>query len=312
MRPLKRYVQAALTRLGLYQRLKGSGAYDFYWRIADRRILEDRDQEVAFYRRLLDGFEPGDVIFDIGANHGAKTDIFLRLGATVIAVEPDDVNGRVLEQKFLQYRLVRKPLVIVKKAISDKNSIETMWIDAPGSAKNTLNRKWVDTLRGDETRFGQRLKFSEQRQVVTTTLDQLVREHGRPFFVKIDVEGSEPDVLRGLVRAVPYLSFEVNLPEFEPEGLECVNLLRHLDKDGSFNYVVECRHGFVLNEWVDASECLRAIKRCGESSIEVFWKASPLASRETADCGHTLADEHRFARVAPGGNAAYFDNTHQR
>jgi FkbM family methyltransferase len=271
---MKRYVQAALTRLGLYQRVKASRAYDLYWRIADRRILDARDQEIAFYRRLLDGLQPGDVIFDVGANHGAKTDIFLRLGARVIAVEPDEVNGRVLEQKFLKYRLARKPLVIVNKALSDTNSIETMWIDAPGSAKNTLSRKWVDTLRGDESRFGQRLKFSERREVITTTLEQLVREHGRPFFVKIDVEGSEPSVLRGLARAVPFLSFEVNLPEFRPEGLECVSLLSQLDKDGSFNYVVECGDGLVLNEWVDASECLRLIEQCGERSIEVFWKAS--------------------------------------
>ena len=292
MRQLKRYVQTALTRLGLYHRLKGSAAYDFYWRIADRRILDGRDQEIAFYRRLLDGLEPGDVIFDVGANHGAKTDIFLRLGARVIAVEPDEMNGRVLEQKFLKFRLARKPLVIVKKALSDKNAVETMWIDAPGSAKNTLSRKWVDTLRGDESRFGQRLTFAEQRQVVTTTLEQLVREHGRPFFVKIDVEGSEPSVLRGLARAVPFLSFEVNLPEFRPEGLECVNLLRQLDKDGSFNYVVECGDGLVLKEWIDASECLRVIKQCSESSIEVFWKASERRIAPAIPAATRIAHQH--------------------
>ena len=271
--------------------------YDFYWRVADRRILDDRDREVEFYKRLLKGFKKGDLIFDIGANHGAKTDVFLRLGANVIAVEPDEVNERVLQQKFLKYRLVRKPLVIVKKAISDTNAVEMMWIDAPGSAKNTLSRKWVDTLRGDESRFGHRLNFAEQKEVVTTTLDQLVRDHGRPFFVKIDVEGSEPNVLRGIGRAVPYLSFEVNLPEFEPEGLECVNLLSNLDADGSFNYVAECRDGFVLKEWVHASECLRLIKLCGEKSIEVFWKASPLASLEAAELDHTEAGGSRTTTI---------------
>ena len=257
--------------------------YDAYWRVADRRVLDGRDREVGFYKHVLKGFNKGDLIFDIGANHGAKADVFLRLGAKVVAVEPDEVNGRVLRQKFLKYRLVRKPLVIVKKAISDTNAVQTMWIDAPGSAKNTLSRKWVDTLRGDESRFGHRLSFAEQKEVATTTLGQLVRDHGRPFFVKIDVEGSEPDVLRGIGRAVPYLSFEVNLPEFEPEGLECVNLLSALDADGSFNYVAECGDGLVLKEWVRASECLRLIKLCGEKSIEVFWRASPAALREAAE-----------------------------
>ena len=43
-----------------------------------------------FYRKLLAGLQRDGLIFDIGANMGAKTDIFLRLGARVVSVEPDD------------------------------------------------------------------------------------------------------------------------------------------------------------------------------------------------------------------------------
>jgi len=107
--------------MGLYQRLRASPLYDFYWRIADRRIIDSRDSEVEFYRRLLKGFRKGDLVFDVGANHGRKTDVFLRLGARVIAIEPDEVNQQILEQKFHLYRFVRKPVTIVGKAVSDKN-----------------------------------------------------------------------------------------------------------------------------------------------------------------------------------------------
>ena len=41
-----------------------------------------------------------------------------------------------------------------------------------------------------------------------TTLDALIARHGRPAFIKIDVEGYEAEVLDGLSRAVPALSFE--------------------------------------------------------------------------------------------------------
>lgn len=58
--------------------------------MADRSVVEDLDKELQFYRNILRGFHPGDTIFDIGANHGSKTDIFLRLGAKVVAVEPDE------------------------------------------------------------------------------------------------------------------------------------------------------------------------------------------------------------------------------
>ena len=40
------------------------------------------------------------------------------------------------------------------------------------------------------------------------TLDRLIHDHGRPAFLKIDVEGFEDRVLMGLSRPVPALSFE--------------------------------------------------------------------------------------------------------
>src|SRR2546427_1333047 len=129
------------------------------WRMVDRRIIDDRRSEVEFYRDLLKGFRKGDLIFDVGANHGYKTDIFLRLGARAVALEPDQVSQEVLKQKFLRHRLTTKPVIVVDKAVSDRNTVETMWIAAPGSAKNTLSHKWVETLGADERRFGHRLHF---------------------------------------------------------------------------------------------------------------------------------------------------------
>jgi FkbM family methyltransferase len=270
---LKLQVQKALKRAGIYQRLKASGVYDLYWRLADRSIVARTEREIRFYRDLLAGFRPGCLIFDVGANHGTKTDIFLKLGARVVAVEPDQTNQGILKEKFLRYRLARKPVVIVGKALSDKEAVETMWIDEPGSAKNTLSRKWVETLKHDDERFGQHHDFGEQTSVETTTLDQLISQHGLPFFIKIDVEGHEPNVLRGLHSAVPYVSFEVNLPEFAPDGLECVETLARLLGDGKFNYVAgEYGQGLALEEWLEAPEFSRVFAACTEKSIEVFWK----------------------------------------
>jgi hypothetical protein len=60
--------------------------------MADCQIIDRRDSEVEFYRHLLKGFRKGDMVFDIGANQGQKTDVFLRLRARVVAVELDGVN----------------------------------------------------------------------------------------------------------------------------------------------------------------------------------------------------------------------------
>lgn len=277
MRQLKQFAQKVLKRAGIYHRLKASHIYDLYWTFADRSIVVRSREEIRFYRRALIGFRRGCLVFDVGANHGTKTNIFLKLGARVVAVEPDQSNQVILREKFQMYRLPRKPIIIVGKALSDKDAIETMWIDEPGSAKNTLSRKWVEALKHDDERFGYHHEFSHQTTVETTTLDHLIGIHGLPFFVKIDVEGHELNVLRGLHHAVPYLSFEVNLPEFLPDGTECVELLGRLDTGGKFNYVAgEYEQGLALKDWLNAADFSRALAQCAEKSIEVFWR-TPLS-----------------------------------
>jgi FkbM family methyltransferase len=261
-----------LKRAGLYERMKSSWIYDFYWRLADRRIIDDRERELDFYRNLLQGFHKGDLIFDIGANQGYKAGIFLRLGAKVVAVEPDEASQETLSQKFLKLRLKKKPLEIVRKAVSERSSKVNMWIDAPGGAKNTLSQKWAERLREDETRFGEKLNFGQLKEVETISIEQLIAAHGSPYFIKIDVEGHEISALRGLQRPVPYLSFEVNLPEFRQEGMECIRLLGALALEGEFNYTPDCRRGLALEKWISREEIAAVLDSCNHESIEIFWK----------------------------------------
>jgi FkbM family methyltransferase len=271
---LKERGQRLLGRMGLYHRLKASRLYDLYWAVADRKVLKRRSEEVAFYRNSLAGLKPGDLIFDVGANQGFKTGVFLSLGARVVSVDPDESNQQVLRQKYCTLRLRRKPVSIVGKALSDHVGVETFFVNEPGSAKNTLNVKWVETLGSDATRFGERLGFAEQRRVETTTLEELFREHGVPFFIKIDVEGYEATVLKGLRSPVPYLSFEVNLPEFRPEALQCVALLDAIDPQAEWNFAAECADGTALRQWMKEDEFVAQLNRCTESSIEVYWKSA--------------------------------------
>jgi FkbM family methyltransferase len=274
LRTLKQVLQAILKETGLYYRLKESCLYTLYWTVAGRAVVDDRRREVEFYRTVLAGYRHGDLVFDVGANHGTKTNVFLRLGVRVLAIEPDEMNQRILSERYLRYRFFRRPVTIIGMAVGDGRTVETMWIDEPGSAKNTLSPKWVDILRNDDTRFGQVLPFTRRREVEATTLEELVRIHGLPWYIKIDVEGYELKALKGLERPVPYLSFEVNLPEFRSEGLQCVEQLQRLGANGTFNYVADCREGLVLNEWLAPEEFSRVLADCSEGSIEVFWRTS--------------------------------------
>jgi FkbM family methyltransferase len=275
---IKRAIQILLKRAHLYGRVKESVIYDLFWRIYNPQLLGERDREIAFYKKTLAGFCQGDLIFDIGANHGAKTAIFLKLGARVVAVDPDETNQKTLKERFLRYRLAEKPVVIIGKAVSDKVGVTRFWIDEPGSAKNTLNQKWVQILREDRERFGERLQFAREAEVGTVTLDDLMATFGTPFFIKIDVEGHEANVVMGLKRPVPFLSFEVNLPEFRAEGVECVVSLDQLSPGGGFNYVINSGSEMASKSWLGDTEIIDVVKDCAEPSIEVFWNSKPGAT----------------------------------
>ena len=271
-----------LRRSGLYHRLRSSRVHDLYWWIAGRRWILAREKQLDFYRRLIADLRPGGLIFDIGANDGFKTDLFLRLGARVVAVDPDETNQAILREKFERFRLFRRPIVIVDKAVSDKCSVETMWIDGPGSAVNTLSRKWANALNANKERQTNEhcgLEFALQKTVETTTIEQLISDHGTPAFIKIDVEGYELNVLQGLLRPVPCLSFEVNLPEFRSEGLQCVEILARLAPAGKFNFAADCEQGLALDDWLGAESFLRLLGQCRESAIEVFWRVPSSAQR---------------------------------
>jgi FkbM family methyltransferase len=272
-RSFKHSAQVFLKRMGLYQRVKSSFLYDLYWSAADPKVIADRYREVQFYRNTLMGFRKGALIFDIGANQGHKTDIFLRLGARVVAVEPDSSNQRILRQNFLECRLKRKPVTIVGKAVSDKSGKAMFLIDEPGSAKNTLSQKWADSLRTDLTRFGKKLAFTGHREIETTTLEELFRSFGMPHYIKIDVEGHEVNVLEGMRTAVPFLSFEVNLPEFAAEAKECIRILDQLAPGGEFNQASDCSRGFLFERWQTRDTALERLTSSNETCIEVFWRA---------------------------------------
>jgi FkbM family methyltransferase len=271
---MKLAIQRALKRAGLYHRTKASAVYRAYWKMVNPRIIDEIDAKTAFYKTVLQGFPKEGLIFDVGANHGRKTGVFLALGARVIAIDPDELNQEILRQKYLSYRLRKMPVTVIGKAVSDSATTETFWIAAPGSGKNTLSQKWVDTIKSNHTLFDEPLTFGTRRDVPTTTLDQLIAIYGHPFFIKIDVEGHELKVLLGLTRSVPFLSFEVNLPEFREEGIKCIKLLHGLSPNGTFNYTIGRQTALALRTWLRENEFVNVFKRCGGKCVEVFWRTT--------------------------------------
>jgi FkbM family methyltransferase len=272
---IKSHLQQILRRFGAYDRIKETFAYDCYRYLRNGRSIFWRRNELEFYRSLLCEHGAPALVFDVGANRGQRTGIFVELGARVVAVEPDQANQRLLARRFPVRNSRPGRVAIVAKAASDAPGEKKFWIHEDGSGLNSLSAKWVGLLAGDKDRFGKTISFPTDKMVETVTLDYLVREFGEPAYIKIDVEGHEARVLRGLSSAAALLSFEVNLPEFIEEGLECVDILAGLDEAGRFHMSADCQQALSPNGWTCCEEFRPVLARCKAPSVEVFWRRGP-------------------------------------
>lgn len=278
MHATKQHFLSILKQYSIYQRLRVSSVYDVYLALTNKQATKARNREFDFYRATLNGFKSGDLIFDIGANVGDKVDVFLKMGARVVAVDPDERNQAILRDRFYRYRMTPRPVTIVGKALGARVGNEAMWVYGPGSVFNSLSEKSPDILDGIKKRSGHLLdahEFKGKTIVRTTTLDQLIDTYGIPSYVKIDVVGYELEVLQGLHCSLPCLSFEIELPELKQELMQCIKILGELSSRGRFNYTCDRRNGLVLDRWLDIEPFWRLIDEfggCGEGCMEVFWR----------------------------------------
>ena len=141
-------------------------------------------------------------MFDVGAHVGDRVASFRRLGARVVAVEPQRAMVRAL--KLLHGR--SKSVAIEAVAVGRKSGWARMLINADNPTVSSVSPAFVEAARGAPGWETQR--WSETADVELTTLDALIAKHGVPAFIKLDVEGFEAEALYGLSQAVRALSFE--------------------------------------------------------------------------------------------------------
>lgn len=146
--------------------------------------------------------QPGDLVFDVGAHVGDRTAAFRRLKARVVAVEPQP--ALVFTLKWLYGR--DRDVAIEARAVGRTAGTVAMRINVDNPTVSTASPDFVRAAAGADGWEGQ--VWEKSIQVPMTTLDALIATHGRPAFIKIDVEGFEEEVLAGLTQPVCALSFE--------------------------------------------------------------------------------------------------------
>ena len=193
-------------RFGVYHKLRYSKPYEAFLWIKNPSYLRALRDDLTFYRSALGSRR--QLIFDIGANQGDKTWVFRQIAKRVVAVEPDSYSWSALTARFGGDPNVYLENMAVGAEIGRAN----FYVEAEGSAYNTLSHKWASRLSIQPT--------TRVRTVDVSTLDRLITKYGRPDYAKIDVEGYELAIFRGFTGRIPVISFEANLPMFREETLE--------------------------------------------------------------------------------------------
>ena len=165
-----------------------------YYRDPVRAAAMDR-----LYRQFLPA---GALAFDIGAHVGDRVASFRRLGARVVAVEPQPALHRAL--RLIHGRAVG--VTLVRAAVGRAPGRATLRINTANPTISTLSEAFIAASRDAPGWQGEAWPVSAEVEV--TTLDGLITAHGRPDFLKLDIEGFEAEALAGLTQPVAALSFE--------------------------------------------------------------------------------------------------------
>lgn len=211
------------------------------------RLVGERDYERRFSHALLRQVSPGDVVWDIGANVGFYT-LPLRAAVgengKVVAIEPTPTCFAELRKRTEHAANV----TCIQAALGDRTGSAPLAVDE--HALSTTNSLFVAS------------QIAKTLDVRLTTGDDLVStgEAASPNVLKIDVEGFEEEVLRGLDQQLARPSCravfcEVHFGILDARGerhapARIVELLR--------------AHGFGTR-WIDASH-LCAVRRTAHSN----------------------------------------------
>jgi FkbM family methyltransferase len=242
---MKKNLRIVLQRLGLYNSLIN------YKRSLDQRKAEKQEHlnaknRLSFYSGIL---KKGDLVFDVGANIGNRTEIFHHLGAKVIAVEPQPDCIKILEEKF------PREIYIEPVGLAGKEGEMEMFI-ANESTISTFSSDFIDKTK---EKF-KRNNWEKKLKVRITTLDKLIQKHGKPEFCKIDVEGFEPEVLKGLSAPINKISFEYNVPQLVDNIYLIIEILERLSTSYRYNYCIGESMKLTLTEWKNPAEFRELIK----------------------------------------------------
>jgi FkbM family methyltransferase len=142
-----------------------------------------------------------NLVYDIGMHKGEDAAFYLAKGFEVVGIEANPDLCRHVEQKLSSFK---QRLHVVNAAIHDQPGTITFFVNDRVSVWGTTQRQWAER----NARLG---TVSREISVPAVTLQDVIGTHGMPYYMKIDIEGSDTmclDALRDFAERPPFLSIE--------------------------------------------------------------------------------------------------------
>lgn len=214
--------------------------------LRENRQLEKK--RVAFYRQFI---SCDDLVFDVGANTGNRVKVFLQLGAKVVAVEPQKECCATLKRKF------GDRIFIIPKGAGANEDKKPFYV-ANVSVLSTFSEEFIVSTQ-KSGRF-EKYNWKRTNLIDITTLDLIIKKYGVPHFIKIDVEGYELEVLKGLSHSINYISFKYIAPEQIEKAIECIKRIDCIiGNKVLFNYSKGESLELAMNEWLSTEKMINFI-----------------------------------------------------
>jgi len=217
-------------------------------------------RRLKFYSSFV---KANDLVFDVGANIGTRLATFLELGAHVVAFEPQSACFASLSRKYRSDLRVQ----VVHAGLDNREGVGTIHL-CENDALSSMSESWIGSVKSSG-RF-RALQWGKDEDVRVTTLDRAIEQHGMPTYCKIDVEGYELNVIQGLSKRMPCLSFEFN-PELREDAEKIID---HLMRIGAydFNYCVGEPARLELTDWAQPDRMTSLLRKIRSSHVDVFAK----------------------------------------
>lgn len=212
---------------------------------SEKKAIEER---TSFYSQFL---KKDDLYFDVGANLGNRIEPILKIGAKVVAIEPQQQCYEYLEKKY------GSKIEVIKKGLGEEEGVKEFYISNSHTI-SSFSANWIESVK-KSGRF-RKYKWDTKKLVEMTTLDKVIERYGMPKFIKIDVEGYELEVLKGLSKPVSYISFEYTVPEQIEQSIDCIKQIRKIAGNVECNYSRGESMEWANEKWLSADEMVDFIR----------------------------------------------------